>query len=123
MLFASVFSVTTGVGGCEWPISDGAVCMDIVFWQFSNNPPNSASVLDTMTFLIMMNYTCNGPFYGGIAFISVLDFDPRKKYPSTMLCASGSDIFKMHTNICGELFLFFCIMLLHLDVTRCNLKI
>ena len=34
ILFAAVFSVTTGVGGCEWPISARAVHVDVAFWYF-----------------------------------------------------------------------------------------
>ena len=40
MLFSAELYVSTGVGGCEWPISDGAVCGEVTFWKFSNNPPN-----------------------------------------------------------------------------------
>ena len=32
-------------------------------------------------------------------------------------------ICRMHQNICGEWFCFFCILLLCMDVSRCNLKI
>ena len=79
MLFASVLSVDTGVGGCEWPIYDRAVRMDVAFWQFSRNPPNSASVADAMTFLTLINSAYNVSFYGGIAVICVLDFGTRKR--------------------------------------------
>ena len=92
MLFAAVLSVSTGVKGCEWPIYARAVRMDVDFWQFSNNPPNSSSVADTMSFLIMLHCTCTDPFPGVISCISVLDFGPRKKYPPAFLHASGSDI-------------------------------
>ena len=34
MMFASVFSDATGVGGCEWPIYARAVCMDVAFRKF-----------------------------------------------------------------------------------------
>ena len=40
-MFAGVFSVAAGVGGCEWLVSAREVCIDVVFWEFSNNPPNS----------------------------------------------------------------------------------
>ena len=66
--------------------------MDVAFWQFSNNPPNPASVADAMTFLIMLHSTCTGTFYGGIYCIGVLDFGPRKKYSPALLRASGSDM-------------------------------
>ena len=63
--------------------------MAVVLWQFSNNTPNSASVDKAMTFLIMLHYTCTGPFWGGIGFIDVLDFGPNKNYPPALLWASG----------------------------------
>ena len=47
---------------------------------------------DAMTFLMILHYTCTGPFYGGMACIGVLDFGPRKKYPPALICASGSDM-------------------------------
>ena len=93
--------------------------MAVAFWQFSNNPPNSASVADAITFLIILHSTCTGLFSGGIACIVVLEFGPRKKYAPAMLLASGSRC-KMHPNICGESFRFFCILLLRLYVTRRN---
>ena len=93
MLFESVLSVATVVGGCEWPINDKAVCTDIAFWQFSNNPPNSASVPDATTFIIMMYSTCAGLFSGGIDCVDVLDFIPRKQYPPALLHASGSGMY------------------------------
>ena len=78
MLFVNVFSVATGVGGCEWPISARASRMDVVFWNFSDNPPNSASLDDSMIFFMMLHYTCTGLFSGETGFIGVLDFVPRK---------------------------------------------
>ena len=92
MLFAAVFSVATGIVGCWWPIYARAVIMEVALWDFSNNPPNSASMDDAITFLMIMNSTCTGPFSGGIYCISVLDFGPRKNYPLDLLCASGSDM-------------------------------
>ena len=91
-LFAAVYYVATGVGGCWWPNSIRDVFMDVTFWKFSNHPPNSASVADAMTFLIMLHSTCTGPFSRVIACIGVLDFVPRKRYPLALLRASGSDI-------------------------------
>ena len=61
MLFAAVLSVATGVGGCGWPISARAVLMDVAFCNFSNNPPNYASMDDAIKFLIILNSTCTGP--------------------------------------------------------------
>ena len=92
MLFDAVLSVANGVGSQWWPISDRTVFMDVAFWQFSNNPPNSASMADTMIFLIMLHSKCDGTFYGGIACIGVLDFGHRKKYSSALLRTSGSDM-------------------------------
>ena len=86
MLFAVVFSVSTGVGGCWWPIYVRAVLIDVAFRKFSNNPPNSDSVADATTFLIMLHSTCTGPFSGGISCIGVLDFGPRKISTGSALC-------------------------------------
>ena len=77
MLFPGVLSVATVVGGCWWPISARSVLMDVDFRQFSNNPPNYASVSDDMIFIIMVYSTCTGPFSGGVDCIVVLDFGPR----------------------------------------------
>ena len=92
MLFASVLYVATDVGGCWSPISARAVRMDVNFWKFSDNPPNSASVDDAITLLIILQYTCTGPFSGGIDCIGVLDFGPRKKYPPDLILASGYEM-------------------------------
>ena len=92
MKFAAILSVSTGVGGCWWPIYARALLIDINFWKFSKNPPNYASMDDAITFLIMLYSTCTGPFYGGISCISVLDFGLKKKYPPALLCAYGSDM-------------------------------
>ena len=92
MMFVSVLYVYTGVGGCEWPISSRSVRMYVAFWQFSNNPPNFASADYAMRFITILNYICTGPFFRGIAFIGVLDFGPRKKYPPALLPASGSEM-------------------------------
>ena len=91
-IFADVLFVATDVGGCWWPISAGAVLMAIDFCKFSNNPPNYASVADAIKFRIMLHYTCTGTFLGGIDFIGVSDFVPKKKYPPALLCASVSEI-------------------------------
>ena len=92
MLVTSVLSVATGVGDYEWLIFANAVLMEFAFWQFSNNPPNSASMADAMTFLIMLHSTRNGPFSWRYACNGVFDFGPRKKYPPALLRASGSDM-------------------------------
>ena len=76
---------------------------------------------DAIKFIIMLNSTCTGTFYGGIICIGVLDFGPRKKthllcfVPLVLICS-------MYPNICGEALRFFCILLVHLDVLHCNLK-
>ena len=122
MLFDAVLSFATSVGGSGWTISSRAVLMDAASWKFSNNPPNSASLADSMTFFTMLNYICTGPFFGGIAYNGVLDFVPRKNIhricfvPLILICS-------MHPNICGESFRFFCIVLMRLDFLRCNFKI
>ena len=122
MMFDAVLYVATIFGGCGWPISARAVLMDVAFWQFSNNTPISDPMANVMTFIIILHYTCTGTFYGGIACISVLDFGPRKNthllcfMPLVLICS-------MHSHICGESVCFFCILLLHMDVSRCNFKI
>ena len=122
MLFAIVLSVATIVGDCESPIFARAILMDVAFWHFSNNPTNSVSEADSMTFHIMLHSTCNGQFLWGIACIGLLDFFPRKNIhplylvPLVLIC-------RMHLNLCGESFRFFCILLLCMDMLRCNLKI
>ena len=92
IIFANVLSVATGVGGCWWTIYSRAIIMDVAFWKFSNNSPNSASVADAMTFIIILHSTCTGTFTGGIDCHGVLGFGPRKKYPPALLRASGSEI-------------------------------
>ena len=100
MIFDAVFSVSTSVGGYEWTISDRTVPMDVCFWQFSDHPPNSASVYDTMKFLIILHSTCNSPFSWGIDVIGVLYFGPKKNIhliccmPLVLRC-------RMHLNIYG----------------------
>ena len=91
MLFDVLLSLATGVGGRWWPISARYDLMDVAFCYFSNKPPNSASVADAITFLIMLHYTCTGPLYVGIYCICVLDFGPRKN-PPALLCSYGSDM-------------------------------
>ena len=92
IMFAAVLSVATGVSGCWCPISAKSVRMEVTLWQFSNKLPNSASVADAITFLIILHSTCTGPLSGGISCIGVLDFGPRKKYPPALHHASSSDM-------------------------------
>ena len=119
MLFIDVFSVDTGAGGCERPISARAFHVDVAFLQFLNNPPSSASVSDAMTFIMILHYTCTGPLSGGITVIGVMDFGPRENIhllscvPLVMRC-------RIRLNIYGESFCFFYIILLRLDVRRCS---
>ena len=121
MMLTAVLSVVTGIGGSGWTNPAKAVLMDIAFWQFSNNSPNYVSMSDAMTFLIIIHFTCTGPVYRGIGFITMFDFGPRKNIhlfcfvPPFLIC-------RMHPNICGESFRFFCILLLRLDVSCCNLR-
>ena len=94
MLFAAVFSVSTGAGGCGCPISDREVRMDVAFWNFSKNPPNYASVSDAMIFIMILNSTFTGPFSGGVVVIGVLllGYGPSKKYPPDLMRASGYEM-------------------------------
>ena len=92
MLFAAAFCIAPGVGGCWWTISDRAVLVDVALWDFSNNPPNYASVADTMTFLIVMHSKCTGPFSRGISCIGVFYFGHRGKCLPALLRASGYDM-------------------------------
>ena len=69
MLFATVLYVATGVGGFVCHISTRVVRVEVVFWQFSNIPPNSASVVEVMTLRMILNYTFIGSFTWGIAEI------------------------------------------------------
>ena len=90
ILFAAVFYIATGIGGCEWPIYAREVRMDVTFRQFSNHPPNSASLSDSMIFLIMLYYKWTDTFSGGIYCIGVMDFGHIKK--PALPRESGSDI-------------------------------
>ena len=74
----AVLYIATGVGGCWCPIYARSVLMAVIFCKFSNNHPNSDSVADSITFLIILHSTSTGPFWGAIDFIGVLDFGPRK---------------------------------------------
>ena len=89
MLISAVLYVATGVGGCWCPIYTKAVHMGVALCKFSNKPLNYASLDDAITFLIMLHSTRTGPFSGGISYIGVLDFGPKKKYPPDLLRASG----------------------------------
>ena len=122
MLFASVLSVATGVGGCWWPISSRAILVDVAFWQFSKISPNYASLAYSMTFLVMLHYTCTGPFFGGIAWIGVLDFGTRKNIHLSWFVPLLL-MYRMHLIKCQESFRFFYILLLRLYFLRCNLKL
>ena len=77
--FAAILSVSTGAGGCWWPISARVNRAQWAQWQFSNNPPNSALVDDSMTFIIILDYKCTGNFLGAFSVIDVWDFGPRRK--------------------------------------------
>ena len=92
MLFSAILSIDTGVGGCWWTISARNVLVAVAFWKFSDNPPSSASVADAIKFLIILHSTCIGPFSWVVDCIGVLDFCPRKKYPSALLRASDSEM-------------------------------
>ena len=74
VLFADVLYISAGVGGFEWPIFDRSFHMDVTFWKFSNNPLNSASLYDSMKFLMILHSICSGPVSEGISFIDVFNF-------------------------------------------------
>ena len=95
-----MFSVATGVGGCEWENSSRAVYTDVSFRKLSNNPPKFF-VADAMTFFMILHSTCNGLFSGGIAFIGVLNFGPSKNIH--LLCFVNIVLrCRLHPNIFGE---------------------
>ena len=71
ILLSAKFSVSAGVGVCRWTIYDRSVRIEVYFWRFLNNPPNSDSVAEAMTLRMMLHSTCMGPFYWGIAYIRV----------------------------------------------------
>ena len=54
MVFAAVLYFAAGVVGCWCHVSAKEVIMAVDVWKFSNNPPNSASVTDAITFLVML---------------------------------------------------------------------
>ena len=58
----------------------------------------------------------------GGSVIGVLDFGPRENI-HLLLCVTLVLIYGMHLNICVESLLLFYILLLSLDMTRCNLII
>ena len=100
-LFSSAWSVATGIGGCWWNIYAREVHMDVAFWQFSNNLPNSSSVVDAMTFLIRMNSACTGPFSGYIDSLGVLYMDLSPRENINLLCCMPLVLrFSMDQNRC-----------------------
>ena len=93
MLLAAVFSISTGVGGCWCPISARAVLVEVAFWQFKKKSPNSTSMADAISFLVMLHSTSTGPLSGAVSCISVSDFSPRKKYFPALFCAFGYNMY------------------------------
>ena len=121
IILAAGFSFSTCVGGCGWPIFAREACMDVEFWQFSNNPPSSASVANFMTILIILHSTCTGPFFGGIDIIGVLlIYLVAKKTIHLLYCMLLVLRCWMHLNIYVGLSCFFYILSLCMDVERCN---
>ena len=92
MLFVAILSVVAGDSGCWCPIFAKAVRVEVAFCWFSNKSPSSDSMNDAITFLMMLHSTCIGPFSGGISYIGVLGFVPRKEYLPALLCDSGYDM-------------------------------
>ena len=68
--------------------------MDVYLWKFSKNPPNSASVVGSITFLIILNSTCTSPSSCTISipYVLFLYIGPWGKYPPALVRASGSEI-------------------------------
>ena len=66
--------------------------MDISLYNFSKSPPISASVDDSMVFIIILNSTCTGTFYGVVDVVGVLDFGTRTKYSPSLIYDSGSEM-------------------------------
>ena len=66
--------------------------MDVFFKKISKNRPNFDSVYYAVIFFMILHPTCTGLSYGVIDVIGVLllGLRPRKKYPPTLLNASGS---------------------------------
>ena len=62
MLFAVELYVTTVSGGCGWPIYVRVVRIEVDFWQFSDNQPNSDSVVEVMMLLMILYSRSVGPF-------------------------------------------------------------
>ena len=97
------------------------VTYECCLFEFSNDPTNSDSVADSITFLIILHSTCTGPFSWFIAIIDMLllDFWPSKNIhlfcsmPLVVRCG-------MHMNICVESSRFLCILSLCLDMMHCN---
>ena len=76
ILFSTILSVAAGVDGCWWNISTAADLMDVALWKFSNNPPSSTYLSDTVTFLIMLHSTCTGTFCGIPCIFKLLEVAP-----------------------------------------------
>ena len=112
ILFADVLSGASGIGGCRWPISVRAVLIEVSFWQFLNNPSSSASVADSVTFLMMM-YSLELAFW---SLVLGKNFLRTCFVPPVLIC-------RIHWITCGVSFRFICILLLRLDVLRYNLEI
>ena len=62
---------------------------------------------DSITFLMILDSTHTSLFSGNIYVISVvlIDFEPRKKYPPYLICASGSEMEYDSEYICGNILL------------------
>ena len=121
MLFASVWPVATIIGGREWPIYSRAVLMDVAFWKFSNNPPNSISVADSIIFLMILHSTRTGRFSGGIDFIDKLFMDLETRKNINLLCCVPLVMrCSMHLNIYVGSYRFLYILPLRLYVRHYN---
>ena len=89
--------------------------------EVSKNPPNSVSVSYAMIFLRILNSTCTGQFYGGIAVIGLLLMDVvQGKHIHLLCCVPTVLIYRMHLNRYVGSFCFLYILSFILYVMRCN---
>ena len=83
---AVVLSVCIGVGGCLWPIVYNEWRAGIVSIQFMKRAPNSASIADDMTDLMICEMVRTDPLFGRTS-----ESPDTKKCPPALLLAFDSD--------------------------------
>ena len=59
-------SVLIGMGGWMCPNSSKVVLKIMASWPLTKRAPISASAADAITFFMMAQTTCKGPFEGGV---------------------------------------------------------